>query len=788
MSNDPLKITKLLLFLLCSTAILFGGCNSSEKEEQFLLAEKLTNLYTGTEYDLPDDWRMIAEFPPEYDPDTGSFLVYAQSSEETEDENGVISNHYSGGFFTVNPDGSVIEHRTFRMPEDSVFVQSGRFTDDAVYLLTSVFDSLSDQKTYALHRIDRETGETFSSTEINAYFDLVNRPGNLFFDGDGNLYLQGTEESVSLTSGFVYRFSVQSQNPIRSMAESSDGFVWACTSFQGNFCAAKVDSETGNLGTLYALTEDTQTLLSAVPESGYEFYFVDNTAIYGAEFDEEDKIITEPVMDLLNSGILNDNIASGGRFNSSAFPVAVFGTESFLFLQVNSSGEKMIPVLYQRAEDLDVNSIRSIMIAYTEPLAAEYSAAILDFNRTHPEVQIIMQDYTVYAAEDDADAAEDKLAFDLVNGFCKPDIVIGSAYDIDMEQIYRNHLYTDLMPYLQTDEQVNFDTVFACIPRVFDDGNGGMWGISPEFQAETLLTTCKILGEYGKNGYWDLDEMLNFLDSLPEDVEGIANASSAWTSLPAQGDSMFIDRETWTCSFDSGVFQRYLTYLAGLPKNKQELQRTSVYAQMTMEEQYYARLTGQVALEPFNFWSRADCLILKAYFGTEDYVTIGYASETDSGTIVTPGITCVITSFTENPDVCWELIRKFFEIREFALGTSILSMKPLMQEYFSGFEDHDIIYYLNGFWESRKRDLENPLTEDQLTKPGVVVDFTEDDRQRLWELFDRAGMPIIYNTPEGVEDIVSEEVSAFLAGMGSAEECAGKIQSRVSIWLAEHMD
>ena len=397
-----------------------------------------------------------------------------------------------------------------------------------------------------------------------------------------------------------------------------------------------------------------------------------------------------------------------------------------------------------------------------------------------------MQDYTVYATEDDADAAEEKLAFDLVNGFCKPDIVIGNAYSTDMEQIYRNHLYTDLTPYLQTDEQVNFDTVFACIPRVFDDGNGGMWGISPEFQAETLLTTQKILGEYGKNGYWDLDEMLNFLDSLPENVEGIANASSAWTSLPAQGYSMFLNREEWTCSFDSELFQRYLTYLAGLPKNRQELRQTSAYAQMTMEEQYYARRTGLVALEPYNFWSRANCLLLEAQFGTEEYVTIGYASETDSGTLVTPGITCVITSFTENPDVCWKLIRAFFEIREFALGSAILSMKPLMEEYLGGFADHDIIYYLDGFWGSRKRDPEHPLTEDQLTKPGVIVDFTEDDRQRLWELFDHAGTPIIYNTPEGVEDIVSEEVSAFLAGMGSAEECAGKIQSRAEIWLAEH--
>ena len=47
-------------------------------------------------------------------------------------------------------------------------------------------------------------------------------------------------------------------------------------------------------------------------------------------------------------------------------------------------------------------------------------------------------------------------------------------------------------------------------------------------------------------------------------------------------------------------------------------------------------------------------------------------------------------------------------------------------------------------------------------------------------------MPIIYNTLTGVADIVGEKVSSFLAGMGTAEDCAEKIQSHAEIWLAEH--
>ena len=41
-------------------------------------------------------------------------------------------------------------------------------------------------------------------------------------------------------------------------------------------------------------------------------------------------------------------------------------------------------------------------------------------------------------------------------------------------------------------------------------------------------------------------------------------------------------------------------------------------------------------------------------------------------------------------------------------------------------------------------------------------------------------------TPSFKNVIVQEEISAWLSGMGTPEDCAAKIQSRASIWLAEN--
>ena len=63
-------------------------------------------------------------------------------------------------------------------------------------------------------------------------------------------------------------------------------------------------------------------------------------------------------------------------------------------------------------------------------------------------------------------------------------------------------------------------------------------------------------------------------------------------------------------------------------------------------------------------------------------------------------------------------------------------------------------------------------------------DEEQHERKRRW--LEEAGGRAIDLLPPEVNELIREEISAYLGGVGTAEECAKKIQSRVSIWLAEN--
>jgi len=65
--------------------------------------------------------------------------------------------------------------------------------------------------------------------------------------------------------------------------------------------------------------------------------------------------------------------------------------------------------------------------------------------------------------------------------------------------------------------------------------------------------------------------------------------------------------------------------------------------------------------------------------------------------------------------------------------------------------------------------------------------FTEEDSELLLHLLEeKAGIPLYLTVDEEVSNIINEEITAFLAGARTAEDCAALVQSRVSLWLAEH--
>ena len=94
-------------------------------------------------------------------------------------------------------------------------------------------------------------------------------------------------------------------------------------------------------------------------------------------------------------------------------------------------------------------------------------------------------------------------------------------------------------------------------------------------------------------------------------------------------------------------------------------------------------------------------------------------------------------------------------------------------------------FYYDGETVMRPGDPDDPTDPAALEKPGVVSFFTEEAREELVSVLDRAGSPIMGTTDQQILEIAGEEMSALFAGSCTAEECARRIQSRVGILLAE---
>ncbi len=748
--------------------------------------EYAEKLYTGTEYVLPDGWRFGIGFTPAYDASTGITTVYAESSEKMDD----LTYRSTGGFFDLHPNGAVIERTTFPLP-DNTGLTVGTFTEDAVYtvtLLTHYAAELEDYTfEYAFHCTDLATGEITASMDLSKYFSNLNAPTLLRVDKNGDLYLQGSDKILYLSADLSIVRPVNLPNRPFSITVMADGRIGVCTFFNQKIGIAPI--EQGKLGDPYSLTEDARTLL-AVPvyEGDYAFYFVDKSNVWGANFGKKQTLKKESLMNLTNSGIVNKVWGQGEEH--SEYPVAVLGTEAFLFSRSGTPEKPGVnPVIYRPAEVVLMNDIHTITVAYAEPLPVEISSKIIHFNKTRDDVLVALKDYSIYVTEDDPDAGKDQLAFDIVNKICEPDIVIGWETDPAITEIYEKNLYVDLFPYLKTDDTINTDTVFGAIQRAYDDGRGGLWGITSQFEVRTLLSTKDILGEYGDQTSWTLDEMLDFLESLPSDVYKMPYAmrNVADYQLLSQGYGMFIDRETATCTFDSDLFKRYLNYIVTLPATAKD-DPPEAYRHLSTEEKITARYTGNVGLDIFLLAGTGDCSSLISTFGTSDYVPIGFATTTDSGAHIRTCESYVITTFSEHPEICWELIRTFFMEDDFEklLYGKIHSLKTQTQTVLDYYADREIVCYTDGTGETLLYDPANSRMSEDLDKPGIVVRFDEKEGERLMEYLDTEGNPILHQTPAKVTEIVKEEISAFASGLGTADDCAKKIQTRVSLWLAEN--
>ena len=754
--------TRIAWLFLLTAVLLFVGCGKHKETASATASPAegvLTGIFTERTVRLDDGWRMCHDVTPYWDRAEKTLDAFCQIREERE-ENGEIVFSYRSVICSFTAEGERLGSEEVPITDREAWITRGAVNEDAVFVFLSVVGH--DE----LVRMDRADGAITSADVTSAMGP--DGAGIRFFaeDGEGRFFASDGMSAAVYDDDLVLltRFALPSE--ITSMARGADGQVWAVTRGSSGTSAA-VTIGTDGFGREIPFPDDGRhTLISAPGGIPFVSFFYENgEAICSARAEEDGGLAVDEVLHFGNSGIasLGSSSDSGAR-HAGLYASAMI--EEDLFLAADWDGEfSAVPALWHKADDLRTDEIKTITLAHTVDLPPRMKAQLTEFNRSHPEAQIVPVDYMQYLDPDSLCEEEARLVFDILNGGFRPDIVVTSA-DPGAPlserrvpvQLIEKKLAVDLTPYLLTDEEINFDTLFGCVPRLFDDGAGGIWGIAPAIQLDTLLLSPAWADSLNGAERWSSAQMFSFFDSLPDGAEGVFMENQSWALYPwnilPRGYIDFMGEAGE--GFGSDGFLAYLSYLKDLPKDLNVWYGTP-HGSMALD--YRAKedafRNGGIAVDRVIMRGMADATVRT--WVSEGSVPVGFPSSDFSGIRISAQTAFAITAFADDPDLCFEAIKAFFAPGNYDFNNSAAVPLPSTK----------------------------PLYLDVLAAQYGDLEMADETTAWFFSLLDGAGFPYLTGTPQAVHDIAVEEITAYLGGMGSAEDCAAKISSRVGLWAAE---
>ncbi len=792
MKNTRTRGAALCLALLLALA----GCHAKEPGQTAKPAKPAEGAAITAE-DLPENtgatetleyvYRRVEAFLPE-DADDTDMIGGARYDAETGILRCVI-NAYEEGDWTaryaeIQNDGTVLVEIPLGMPEGYRAFFSV-MEDGAVCWLADAYDPETEEEHMMFCRLRIgddmvEAGDDFAGSMKRNWADYVNTL-DLEEDADGNLYLLTEDELAVFGPDFTMRAKGKGAGDSGELLSAPDGVVWIKSPKNGRIGVAPLDAEgkAGDRRMLPASFNSPQVeAFHFLPDGA--IVFQDSAGIWLWREGEEEPVF---VMDWMNS----DCVAR----NCTLFTAA--DGETFVIRDYDYDRPTDI-ALWRKADATDLAAVTVLEFCTTIDLPSYIPTFIVRFNREHPGVRIAVRDYyREYGYEE----AGPKLVQDILTGIYRPDVVLGRTNGADLVWMNEHRTYLDLSPFLDADDTVNRENVFGCVQRALATGEGGMWAIPDEFYVNTLVAPASVLPEGG----WTLAEMLDFFESLPEDVirmEGLTRENAASRLLGKNSYGVFFDREAGLCSFDDPLYLRWLDFLLSLPANEAELRKSSEFEQIAQSkdgEKYQYYWGGKVALSRMTVRRFSSILSPTFTFGSRDWSFVGFpTSDGHIGTETVCEKVFVVMNWAEEADAAWDLIRAVVSD-----GDSIHSgdhhrmMMPILKSQLASdlATAEDYVYtfkFSGGSGMTSKALYDHPPTDADLRQPGKLLEYLpEEDGARLLDFLDGiAGEAVASGLPDEVQAIVDEEMSVLLGGVGTTARCAEKIQSRASIWLAEH--
>ncbi|MBQ7298524.1 MAG: extracellular solute-binding protein [Clostridia bacterium] len=780
------RILALLLtvLLICSMV----ACNADDTENPALTPTHepvaVDHVWKSEYYHYPENVRGTPN-PYTLDGNTLRFSgVRVLSEEPYEYETVDIAFDLSTHSFTV----------TATDTEQAPRAQMTLVHNDGTLRLNADFDEVTHEETYTLRKTDSD-GNPVWELDAQAQFQKL-AGGRPWFSvrtmtvhpTTGTIYL-ATEQNIAAISPDGKRLYELVSDDYFDNVFAADDAVYVITNQRDPDSGTRrtvflpIDDTKQDFGTAITVP-DTVDLLNADIHAadGYDLFYTNDIGLYGWNMTD-----TEPT--ILCNWINSDMT---GRDTGSL--ILISSTMALRTAYDPVDGSQQLCVMTPLPPE-EVVPKYLITVAYTENGGNDMQSFAVAFNRESEQYRVVLKDYSQYY-NGNATPAE-VLSREIVAGDI-PDIIVDSYMDFDTANLAEKGLFLDLYSFLDApDAAVTRDAFLPCVLKPFELSDGSLPWLVSGFTLQTIYGNRDVLGD---KQVWSLDDIMALEKTLADDqylfslyLDAMREDASAAVlmldKLLPFSLSTFLDGENGTCSFDDGRFSELLQFCntvrildaAALQNGTAEKFRDGTL--LLLEDTYISEISSYLKTKYYDF-------------GGENMTVIGYPTadaDAVSGTAIHPLRRYCITKDSPVADGAWEFILRTFGDTDGDRYYHRTGFPPFRAALDRMFEEESRSYYVfreNGWSgtsvaEGEEFNIdEQEWLQDEIKGGGVFGHMSEEDEAELRAILESVTLTTEFD--EEIMSLIREDASAYFAGAKSLEETVKVIQSRVSIYVAEH--
>ncbi len=573
----------------------------------------------------------------------------------------------------------------------------------------------------------------------------------MYYGENGTLYLVMEYSIIAISPNGEKLYETGEGIYIHNTWQTPDGRILVEYSIpaEGNQMYAYMEDSVKGFSALVTLPDPGFEENTLYFGDGWDFYYSTEDGLYGMNGED-----TAPTLLFRWTSV-------GIRPEKIVVFVVVSDTLYYCWYRTAAGNEK---VLLRRPSDDEIQP-RIVITLGDSNNQMDYTDAVGRFNQTNTKYYIRIRDYQKQVAE-----GGNTLQEDILSGNA-PDIVCSSSFTGTVTNLASKGAFADLNTFLAEDPTFRENLLSSV--RQYCTTNGKMYQLASTVRLNGIVGAAENLPTVQD---WSLDAYLAKMDACEK--QGITLRSGATReamelNLLYNNLATFVDYENAVCSFDSELFLSTIEYLKTLlpRENAPSTDLAALYTGLR---------NGTILTYEDTIGRFSDYLKLCVRFGTDDITFIGSPTPNGGRPYLNLNHTYSITADSPVQKEAWAFVRYMLEN-----GTDSVEFpvyKPLLEKEAAAQMHRYHLYSLTSTYYS------NQSTEPEYDPQSMVLArLTEDHVAAVMELLENREL---YSTATAgsdatVKSLIAEELSAFYAGSITAEEAARRIQSRVSIYLAE---